>query len=178
MPPVATVIRAAAATCVAVTTCGALAGCGVPPELRPKPGSSVPRPSPVASQPDPPLSPGALPPFGDDGNPSPARTFAEGVAVPCNGHPSKDEVIALVRRSGGLLPRTGNVAVVKEPYCAGTWQYTVFAVPGKEPLQVVSRGTPDSLRLVTAGTDICSIEVRTSGPPGIRDAALCPPIGT
>ena len=84
----------------------------------------------------------------------------------------------MVRRSGGLLPRTGVVSVLKDPLCAGTWQYTIFAVPQKEPLQVVTRGTPGRLSLVTAGTNVCSITVRTYAPPGIRNAALCPPVGT
>jgi hypothetical protein len=156
-----------------------LAGCGTPPELRPRPGSSVPRPP----SPSPSLSGGSSPsgavlPPGETANPSPRPSFAEEYAVACGGHPTANQVIALVRRTGGLLPAGGSVPAQKGPLCAGTWQYTVFAVPNKEPLQVVSRGEPDSLTMVTAGTDICSIRVRTEAPAGIRNAALCPAPGT
>jgi hypothetical protein len=173
------VIRTALAACVALAATGALAGCGVPPELRPKPGSSVPRPSVSPSPSRLAGSPTAavLPP-GATATAAPEPSFAEEYALPCADHPTADQVIALVRRSGGLLPRTGSVTVAKGPLCSGTWQYTVFAVPGKEPLQVVSRGNPDSLTMVTAGTDVCSIPVRTAAPAGIRNAALCPAPGT
>jgi hypothetical protein len=174
------VAGAALAACAALAAAGALAGCGVPPELRPKPGSSVPRPSTPASASPSGLagSPTAvvLPPQATTASAEP--TFAEEYAVECAGRPSADQVIALVRRTGGLLPRTGSVTVTKGPLCAGTWQYTVFSVPGKEPLQVVSRGAPDDLTMVTAGTDVCSIPVRTAAPVGIRSAALCPATGT
>jgi hypothetical protein len=118
-----------------------------------------------------------LPP-GETATGSPQPSFAEELAVPCGGNPTANEVIALVRRTVGLLPGGGSVSVTRGPLCAGSWQYTVFAVPNKEPLQVVSRGTPDHLRMVTAGTDVCSIPVRTEAPAGIRNAALCPAAGT
>jgi hypothetical protein len=173
--PRVTVVAAAAALAAA----GALAGCGVPPELRPKPGSSVPRPSVEPSLSSTPAGTpsGVLPP-GTTGTASPQPSFSEEFALPCAGYPTTDQVIALVRRTGGLLPRTGSVTAVKGPLCSGTWQYTIFTVPGQEPLQVVSRGTPGDLTMVTAGTDICSIPVRTAAPPGIRNAALCPATGT
>lgn len=178
-PPhrVAAAIRAAAVS-AAVVAGGVLAGCGVPPELQPKPGSSVPRPSETASPSAADGLPGVMPLLpGETATPSPVPSFAEDYAIPCGDYPSKDQVITAVRRTGGLLPSTGTVTVLKGPLCAGSWQYTIFAVPQKEPLQVVTRGTPTQLTLVTAGTDICSITVRTSGPPGIRNAALCPPAG-
>jgi hypothetical protein len=176
---VPSVSRAALAVCVALAATGALASCGVPPELRPRPGSSVPRPSVSPSPSGPTGSPTAvvIPP-GATATASPAPSFAEEYALPCAGNPTADQVIALVRRAGGLLPRTGSVTVAKGPLCAGSWQYTIFSVPGKEPLQVVSRGAPGDLTMVTAGTDVCSIPVRTAAPAGIRNAALCPAPGT
>jgi hypothetical protein len=119
----------------------------------------------------------ALPP-GETATASPEPSFAEEYAVPCDGRPTVDQVVAAVRHTAGLLPRTGSVSVAKGPLCAGSWQYTIFSVPSKEPLQVVSRGTPGNLKMVTAGTDICSIEVRIEAPPGIRNAALCPVAGS
>ena len=67
-----------------------------------------------------------------------------------------------------VRPAPGSVT---GPICAGTWQWTVVQMPNAEPLQVVTRGAPGSLRLVTAGTDVCSIPVRTGAPAGIRAAA-------
>jgi hypothetical protein len=65
------------------------------------------------------------------------------------------------------------VTVDTGPLCAGTWQYTVVLVPNREPLAVVTRGRPGALELVTAGTNVCSIPVRTEAPIGIRTAATC-----
>jgi hypothetical protein len=169
----------AAAASVLLLACAALAACGTPPELRPRPGSSVPRPPSTPASPSSATtaSPDLLPP-GETATGSPQPSFAEEIALPCGGSPTANEVLALVRRTGGLLSGVGSVSVTKGPLCAGSWQYTVFAVPNKEPLQVVSRGTPDHLRMVTAGTDICSIPVRTEAPAGIRNAALCPAPGS
>jgi hypothetical protein len=167
----------AATAAVALVACAALVACGMPPELRPRPGSSVPYPPSMPPSPSSATttSPDLLPP-GETGSPGPS--FAEEVAVPCRGTPTGNEVLALVRRTGGLLAGAGSVTATKGPLCAGSWQYTVFAVPNKEPLLVVSRGTPDDLVMVTAGTDICSIEVRTEAPAGILSAALCPAPGS
>ncbi len=172
-------VRTAAAACAALTAGAVLAGCGVPPELRPDPGSSVPRP-PTSFSARPAYEVPTIPPLFPDetSDPSALPSFPEEDAIPCGGHPTADQVIAMVRRIGGLLPATGTVTVLKGPLCAGSWQYTIFSVPQREPLQVVSRGKPSDLAMVTAGTDICSIEVRTSGPPGIINAALCPPVGS
>jgi hypothetical protein len=164
---------AALAGCAALA---ALPSCGVPPELRPKPGSSVPVPSDLPSGSGPtdlPSGAGVLP--GQTAAASPLPSFAEEFATPCAGYPTTGQIVALVRRNGGLLPRVGQVPVSKGPLCAGTWQYTVFAVPGKEPLQVVSSGAPGNLTLVAAGTDVCSVRVRAAAPTGVRNAAACPP---
>lgn len=171
--------QAAGAVCAALALCLALPACGVPPELRPKPGSSLPRPSVTSAHPSVGWSPGAAPLLpGEIATPSPTPSFSEEFALPCAGYPSVDEVIAVVRRTGGLVARTATVTELKEPLCAGSWQYTILSVPEREPLQVVTRGTPGRLAMVTAGTNVCSIAVRTSAPAGIRNAALCPPPGT
>lgn len=103
-----------------------------------------------------------------------ATGFPEEVAVPCAGAPGADPIIALLRANGWLSARS-SVTATTGPLCAGTWQYTVFAVSGHEPLQVVTEGPPTALRLVTAGTDVCTVTVRTTGPAGIVSAAHCPP---
>ncbi len=104
--------------------------------------------------------------------PTPSATgFDEAVAVSCAGKPTADRVLALVKSKGLLTGATG-VAVQTGPLCAGTWQYTVLTVKDREPLQVVSEGPPDGLRLVAAGTEVCSA-VRSSAPAGIVSVADC-----
>ncbi|GAA1415408.1 hypothetical protein ACFQZ4_25715 [Catellatospora coxensis] len=146
-----------------------LGGCGVPPELQPKPGGTVPQPSvsPSAVTLPPSFS---LPPSAPPSSPGP---FPELTVTDCQGRPGGDQIIAAVRRKSSILPGSGTVTVTRPPVCAGTWQYTVLTVPGREPLQVVTKGVPTSLDLVTAGTDICTVEVRNFAPPGIRITAGC-----
>ena len=76
-----------------------------------------------------------------------------------------------------VLPGNVSVRAVDGPLCADGWQYTVLAVSGHEELQAVSRGEPGALRLVTAGTDVCSIQVKAVAPTGIRMLA-CAPVRT
>ena len=59
------------------------------------------------------------------------------------------------------------------PLCSGDWQYTALDVPGTGLLQVLTRGPSGALRLVTAGTDVCTATVRAQAPPGIRTVARC-----
>ncbi|WP_413775699.1 hypothetical protein [Micromonospora sp. RTGN7] len=145
----------------------ASAGCGTPPELR--------RPAPVPSvtagasaSPTPPATPVIpVPPPPA----APPTANADLVATACREGPSGDRVITLLRSSAGVLPRSVGVRVRIGPLCAGDWQYTVLRVTGHEELQVVTRGRPGALELVTAGTDVCTIEVRVAGPTGIRTLA-------
>ncbi|HEY3007998.1 MAG TPA: hypothetical protein VGJ63_08025 [Micromonosporaceae bacterium] len=171
MPHVPFIVRALALTgCVA-----GLVACGRPPELHPPPGTPVPQPSvTTTTTPTPLLPPTQLPSQAPTAPPVVAPTFGEEYAVSCAGYPSGDAVVALLRRTPGLLSANARVAVRTGPLCAGTWQYTVVAVGGRDPLAAVTRGKPDALRLVTAGTDVCSIPVRTAAPPGIQFAAACP----
>lgn len=147
-----------------------LTGCGAPPEL--KQGSSgrpTPTGKPTASASAPPTAvpslPGVLPVV------PPTAPGAGAVAVACRTGPSADRVIRLVRGSAGVLPGGTGVKARTGPLCADGWQYTVLQVSGYEDLTVVSRGGPESLQLVTAGTDVCTIEVRTGAPAGIRTLA-------
>ncbi|MGC1212577.1 MAG: hypothetical protein WA890_15060 [Micromonospora sp.] len=143
------------------------AACGAPPELRQPTRQTATAPTPTAT-PSPsaptvaPTTP-AAPPL----SPTPSDL----VAVPCRSGPSGDRVIALLRGSAGVLPRTVRAKVRTGPLCAGGWQYTVLDVTGHEQLQVVTRGRPTALKLVTAGTDVCGVEVRAVAPLGIRTLA-------
>jgi len=155
-----------------VVLCGALAGCTpVPSQVRPPGAASQrpasPSPSPVVEAPPPAVVPPPVVPL------TPAATgFSGQDAVSCAGRPTAERVIALVRSHGMLAAGTA-VTVPIGPLCAGTWQYTVLSVTGREALQVVSRGTPDALQLVAAGTDVCSDDVRAQAPPGIVSVAHC-----
>jgi hypothetical protein len=154
-------VIAGAASCALLA-----AGCDKPPglELPPvrTPTAAPPTPTPF------PTAPPTLPPT-TTAAPSPTG-FPETTAVNCGGDPAGREVLAVLRRAGLVTGSTG-ARVVTGPMCAGTWQWTVVRMPDADPLQVVTRGAPGSLRLVTAGTDVCSIPVRTGAPAGIRAAA-------
>jgi hypothetical protein len=153
---------------------GAVAtGCGTPPELR-TPGAPLPTAGPSSSAP-PTTGPPILPTIAPRPTPTKpaAPTFSEAYAVDCAGYPTGAQIVRLLRRTPGLIGRGDRVTVRTGPLCAGTWQYTVITVPGSEPLAAVTKGRPSELSLVTAGTDVCSIPVRTAAPPGILAAAAC-----
>ncbi|MFC0532974.1 hypothetical protein [Phytohabitans kaempferiae] len=161
--------RAARAGAAVIAVAALVAACGLPPELRDPPGSVVPSPktAPPTSSPPPPAA--DLPPTASA---TATPTFGEARATMCNGQPSATQVMALLRRTSGMLPRGTEAAVRSDtPICAGTWQYTVITLSGRDPLLVVTRGAPSSLTLVTAGTNVCNIPVRTSAPAGIRVVA-------
>ncbi|WP_341721466.1 hypothetical protein QQG74_31185 [Micromonospora sp. FIMYZ51] len=147
-----------------------LAGCGEPPELR-ESGSGLPTRAATPSGPDP--TPSTPPPTaGAPVTITPSPTADPGlVAVACPNEPTQQRIVDLVRGRGGLLPRDARVRVRTGPLCAAGWQFTALEVTGYEPLQVVTRDQAGKLRLVTAGTDVCSVEVRVTSPPGIRTLA-------
>jgi hypothetical protein len=99
--------------------------------------------------------------------------FAEGFVVACNGRPTAEQVITVVRRQPSLLPGNTSVSAKTGPLCAGIWQYTVLAVGDREPLQVVTRGAPTSLTFVTAGTNVCTVDVRANAPVALLTVANC-----
>ncbi|WP_416901880.1 hypothetical protein [Micromonospora echinospora] len=150
-----------------------IGGCAAPPELEQR--SARPTPTPTTA-PSPTASPG--PPGPPTGLPLPPPTAlpttpgsSGAIAVACTNGPSREQVLRVVRGSSGVLPGGTGVSVRSGPLCADDWQHTVLAVSGYEDLTVVTRGRPGSLRLVTAGTDVCTIEVRTAAPTGIRTLA-------
>jgi hypothetical protein len=156
---------------IAIIVIGALllaAGCDKPPDLQPPPG--VPLPS-VTASPEPTRL--ALPSTTVTALPSPKPSFPELYYVPCLGAPSGEQVVATVRAKTKLLPQTGAIAVTTGPLCSGTWQYTILQAPNRDPLLVVTKGEPAALSIVTAGSDVCSIKVRTQAPAGLLAAASC-----
>ncbi|GIJ29026.1 hypothetical protein Vqi01_41880 [Micromonospora qiuiae] len=147
-----------------------LAGCGTPPELSdPTPGLPTRAATPSATGPAASTPP---PTTGLPATVAPSPTADAGlVAAACRGGPTRQRIIDLVRGRRDLLPRDAKVRVRNGPLCAADWQFTALDVTGYEPLQVVTRDQAGTLRLVTAGTDVCSIEVRVTSPPGIRTLA-------
>jgi hypothetical protein len=143
-----------------------LAGCGAPPELG---QSATPM---LTTSATPTATPSATPTVPvPAATPVPQASPSDLVATACPAGPSGDRVVRLLRGSAGVLPRDARVGVRSGPLCAADWQYTVLTVSGHEELQVVTRGRPTALELVTAGTDVCSAEVRVAGPLGIRTLA-------
>lgn len=148
-----------------------LAACGPPPEYPAASGTPSPRLTPPAL---PTAAPGTLAPL-PTRLPAPAGPpsgFPDDRAVRCGGRPDGDQVLALLRREDLLGPGL-DARVTDGPLCAGDWQYTVVTVPDRDPLRVVTRGEPDDLTLVTAGTEVCTVEVRVQAPSGIRTVADC-----
>jgi hypothetical protein len=143
------------------------AGCGVPPELNPPPRAPTASTSPAES---PAVPPGFSPRPSVTTSPSASRTpFPLYSAVPCAGNPTADQISSLVRQKASLVPGKA----LTGPLCAGTWQYTLFEVPGKESVHVVSIATASGLTLFAAGTDVCTADVQQQAPFGIRLAASC-----
>ncbi|WP_433212117.1 hypothetical protein ACQP00_51885 [Dactylosporangium sp. CS-047395] len=105
-------------------------------------------------------------------SPSPSG-FSEQYVTYCAGRPTSAQVIAAVRKVRANLPAGNGVSVQKEPVCSGVWQYTVLNVTGSEPLQVITKGSPNALTVVTAGTAPCTVEVRATAPAAFLDAVDC-----
>jgi hypothetical protein len=153
---------------------GCLHASGSDGPLLPTPPTSSPLPPPPAlNAPEPTAtSPTPAPPSVPTTTSSPTG-FSESYVVPCSGHPSAAQVIAVVRRHGSLLAPGVSVSATTGPLCSGTWQYTVLAVPDHEPLQVVTKGAPPALQFVTAGTDVCTVDVRAGAPVALLSTANC-----
>ena len=89
----------------------------------------------------------------------------------CTGGPTRAQVLAVVKGRAGMPDE--DLAVTEGPYCSGTWQFTIVGIAGQdddavEPLLVVTTGRPSALRVVEAGTDVCTDRVSADAPPGIR----------
>lgn len=104
--------------------------------------------------------------------PSPTRSLPPAApACPSSG-PTRAQMLAAVRNSEGLPPGE-TVEVRLGPFCAGSWQLAALGIVGEDPedaeeLLMVTTGRPTSLRLVAAGTDVCTDEVEDDAPAGIR----------
>ena len=78
----------------------------------------------------------------------------------------------MVKGTAGIPDR--ELKVIQGPFCSGTWQFSVIEIVARdtedkyEPLFVVTTGTPPTLQLVEAGTDVCSKRVQDDAPAGIR----------
>jgi hypothetical protein len=99
--------------------------------------------------------------------------FSEAYVSQCNGRPSGAQIIAAVRRARPNLPAGSGVTVKTGPLCAGVWQYTILTITNSEPLQIMSKGAPAALTIVTAGTDPCSVEVKATAPLALLNTADC-----
>ncbi|MGC4880130.1 hypothetical protein ACLQ26_28160 [Micromonospora sp. DT43] len=157
---------------LAFLTIGALTGCGAPPEVRDPAAAPSGVTTPTASGPT--GVPTGTPSSTPSGPPvaTPSATRDPGlVATACRNGPTGERVVQLLRGRASVLPDNVRVRVRTGPLCAADWQYTVLEVTGHEELQVVTRGRPATPQLVTAGTDVCTIEVRATGPAGIRTLA-------
>ncbi|WP_374225229.1 hypothetical protein [Micromonospora sp. C95] len=154
---------------VAVLAALLTVGCGAPPEVRDSGGLPTLAPTRTPSSPTAPVTPsfGLLPGAG----PTTPSADPGLVAVACTGEPSAKRIIELVRGRRGLLSSSARVSVSNGPLCAADWHLTSLDVAGYEPLQVVTRDRAGTLRLVTAGTDVCTAEVRVASPPGIQTLA-------
>jgi hypothetical protein len=174
----------------------ALTACGRPPELREQPGSVLPSssgtpepsapgtptippglPTGLPTAPVDPLPPATSPPWSP--TPAAASPTARPTAPRCPGVPTGDQVLAALRRTSGVLPEGATLRVKDGPFCAGNWQYAVVQLvenPEPEPLQVLTRGRPGTLTVVTTGTDVCTTGVRAGAPAGIQ--ALACDMGT
>ena len=151
--------------------CGLLAGCGLAPTGPVRdPGARPPSPSSDVSSPSFSRRPAVTPTVRTPA--TSASGFSEAVAVACNGKPTGSQVVSLLRRQG-VLTAQQQATVTAGPLCAGTWQYTVVSVAGADPMDVVTRGAPTALTLVTAGTNPCTTKVKVEAPSGIRSALRC-----
>jgi hypothetical protein len=91
-------------------------------------------------------------------------------AAKCRNGPTAAQVLAVLEGLPGIPEQ--ELAVAAGPYCSGSWQFAEVQIandPNKaERLFVVTTGTPTALKVVEAGTDVCSTEVQTKAPAGIR----------
>jgi hypothetical protein len=151
---------------VAAAVTGVLAGCGSSggPQQLPSAAAPVSRPSATSAAPSPALS---IPPSVVASTGFPAE-----YAVPCAGRPGADQVITVLW-SAKVLPSRAPATTTIGPLCSADWQYTALDVPGTGLLQVLTRGPSGALRLVTAGTDVCTATVKAQAPAGIRTVARC-----
>ncbi|MEV4640295.1 hypothetical protein AB0J80_23405 [Actinoplanes sp. NPDC049548] len=99
-------------------------------------------------------------------------TVGPSPAPKCTGGPTAAQIIAKVKGTAGIPDR--ELKVIDGPFCSGTWQFATIEIVARdsedkyEPLFVVTTGAPATLKLIEAGTDVCSQKVRSDAPAGIR----------
>jgi hypothetical protein len=119
----------------------------VPPPTLPPVVTTAPRTTPPATRTTPP----SLPP------------------AKCTDGPAKAQVLAVLKGLPGIPAK--ELVVSEGPFCSGSWQFAAVRIAGgtkDEQLFVVTTGTPTALKVIEAGTDVCSTEVQTKAPAPIR----------
>ncbi|GLZ02211.1 hypothetical protein Acsp02_94620 [Actinoplanes sp. NBRC 103695] len=187
------VLRPAPTLLVAMIGTAMLASCGTPPKPLP---SAPPTPAlsgglsssgAVPSLPGVPPT-GAYPTGAYPTNPMPGATFPTqptytpptyttptttpppSPAPVCGGSPTKQQVLNAVKGKPGIP--TKPLEVRYGPYCAGGWQFTILGIVGQDedevdPLLLLTKGRPTSLRVVAAGADVCD-GLDSGAPAGIK----------
>jgi len=89
----------------------------------------------------------------------------------CTSGPTAAQVLTVIKGRPGMPDQ--ELKVVEGPYCSGSWQFTIVGIAGasdeaEESLLVVTTGRPAALKVVEAGTDVCTDRVEDDAPPGIR----------
>jgi hypothetical protein len=103
---------------------------------------------------------------------TPPTTAGPSPAPRCGSTPTRAQVLAAVKGRPGVP--TADLKVTDGPFCSGTWQFTIVQIAeadansSDEPLLVVSNGRLATLKVIEAGTDVCSVKVREEAPAGIR----------
>ena len=126
----------------------------------------------------PPVNPPVYPPLTlPAGNPPPTTPTTPASPRPtpaplCANGPTKAQVLAVIDGEPGIPPND-DLIVYAGPYCSGTGQFTTVEKAGKnpdnfDPLFVVTTGKPNALVLIEAGADVCSDQVQSQAPKGIR----------
>jgi hypothetical protein len=89
----------------------------------------------------------------------------------CTGSPTGPAILTLIKGKPGIPSTT--LQVDSGPYCSGDWSFATVEKAGAnedelEPLMVVATGKDATLTLVAAGSEVCTDQVQTTAPPGIR----------
>jgi hypothetical protein len=150
-----------------IVVAGGLAGCGRngQPQTVPTTVHAAAPSSPAVTAPSRPATPSPTVIASASG-------FPVDYAVPCQGRPTVDAVLAALH-AGKVLPSQAAATATTGPLCSGDWQYTVLEVADEGTLLVVTRLSGTSLTLVTAGTDVCTTAVTGQAPAGLRAIAHC-----
>ena len=85
--------------------------------------------------------------------------------------PTKAQMLAVLEGLPGIPEE--ELAVAEGPFCSGSWQFATVQIADEDPedaeqLFVVTTGRPAALKVIEAGTDVCSAEVQSRAPAGIR----------